>query len=166
MNMENEKYYRDIFPNLNEFYLYPNSESNDFNCISHVLGVYDMITWPTIHHNFYWLGVYDVSVESFDNLFKRKGFEKLDILDITYDENLTKIALFTNNGLPTHASLQIDEDWLVSKIGSLGIIKHDLFEIENSKYGIAKYIYVKRKYINEKILNFNEYFNNINFEKL
>ncbi len=55
-------------------------------------------------------------------------------------------------GIPTHASIQFDEFFWKSKIGELGIIKHDLFEIEDNVYGEVTQIYRKLKSTNESII--------------
>jgi hypothetical protein len=77
----------------------------------------------------------------------------MELLDFSYDPKYTKVALYTKDGIPTHASIQIDDTWWESKIGSLGIIRRDLFEIEDNTYGRVSRIYKKLKEIkNENII--------------
>ena len=47
--------------------------------------------------------------------------------------------------------IQLDIYW-ESKIGSAGIIRHDLFEIEGDSYGQLTQIYKKLKVVNEILL--------------
>jgi len=76
----------------------------------------------------------------------------MNLLDFSYDPKYIKVALYTNKGIPTHASIQIDDYYWESKIGRLGIIKHDLFEIEDNVYGEVSQIYRKTKAIKERII--------------
>jgi hypothetical protein len=76
----------------------------------------------------------------------------MNILDISYNTKYTKVALYTSDGISTHASIQVDNIWWESKIGELGIIKHDLFEIENDVYGEVVQIYRKSKAIKERVI--------------
>jgi hypothetical protein len=147
--MENKEYYRKLFPLLTDYELTPNSESKDFNCISHTLGLKDKNAWPD--GDGYWPVSNEKTKEAFDEFYEYHGFEKCS-LDFSYDPNYIKVALFLNDGFPTHASIQIDDFWWESKIGQLGIIKHDLFEIEDDVYGEVSQIYKKLKTINEVLL--------------
>jgi hypothetical protein len=79
-------------------------------------------------------------------------------LDFSYDPKYIKVALYTKNGIPTHAAIQSDKVFWESKIGEYGIIKHDLFEIEDSCYGELTQIYRKLKNLNEtKILRYYQF---------
>jgi hypothetical protein len=62
------------------------------------------------------------------------------------------LIIFCKDGIPTHAAIQIDYDWWESKIGQMGIIEHDLFEIESDIYGEVTQIYMKRKNLTERII--------------
>lgn len=154
--MENRSYYKKLFPLLIDYELLDNSESNIYNCISFTIGKKDIISWP-INELGYWPTKKELSKDSFDVFYDFHGFIKCS-LDFSYDPDFIKVALFMSNGVPTHASLQVDNDWWESKIGSLGIIRHDLFQIEDNVYGEVVQIYKKPKFINEKILYFREYF--------
>jgi len=79
----------------------------------------------------------------------------MNLLDFSYDTKYIKVALYSNKGVPTHTSIQFDEFFWESKIGELGIIRHDLFEIEDDIYGRVVQIYRKLKSTNEsKILRY------------
>ena len=167
--MEGRDYYTKLYPMLTNFKLYDNSETYFYNCISYSIGRKDVFTWPGRSVNddviSYWVGNDVVTFESFDYFYNQHGYELCGNIDIRYDPNYTKVALFIKNGIPTHASIQIDENWWESKIGVLGIIKHDLFEIEGGNYGQVEYIYKKKKEnLSESILNFDEFLKQI-FEK-
>ena len=160
MNLNNKDYYNKSYPLLTEFELYDDSEDDNYNCISYSVGVTDRGFWPIEGCDDCWYGNSEVSVESFDLFYKKYGFEKCNFIDVLHDKNYTKVALFLKNGKPTHASIQIDNDWWESKIGQLGIIKHYLFELECEIYGEVCIIYKKRIHLSEslkRILNFNNF---------
>jgi hypothetical protein len=149
--MENKLFYKKLFPLLTNYDLIPNSESDSYNCISHTIHLKEDISWP-IDTRHYWPTKRELTKESFDLFYEHHGFEKLSILDFTYNENYTKVVLYTNNNIPTHAAIQIDNTYWESKIGRLGIIRHDLFEIENDVYGEITQIYRKRNILKENLI--------------
>jgi hypothetical protein len=161
--MENKEYYKRLFPLLSDYELIPNSEKDSYNCISHTICLYDKLSWPIDSPDVYWLVKNEKTKESFEQFYEYHAFEKC-YLDFSYDSNYTKVALYTKDGIPTHASIQIDDIWWESKIGQLGIIKHDLFEIEGESYGSVSQIYRKPKRLNEII--FFENFIDVNYESL
>ena len=152
--MQSKDFYRKLYPLLTQFELITDSESYDFNCISHTIGVFDKSYWPTGDENF-WPVKKETTKECFDLFYEYHGFEKTS-LDFSYDSRYIKVALYTNNGIPTHACIQYNDIYWESKIGSLGIIRHDLFEIENNRYGQVTQIYKKLKMVNE-ILFFKDF---------
>lgn len=155
--MESKEYYKKLFPLLLNFELIPNSESIEYNCISHTLNIDNDICWPYDENN-YWPVKRELNKESFDSFYEYHGFEKIDFLDFSYDPKYIKVALYCKKGIPTHAAIQINENFWESKVGELGIIKHDLFEIENETYGEATQIYRKLKSVNERrILSFYDF---------
>lgn len=155
--MESKEYYKKLFPLLINFELIPNSESMEYNCISHTLNITNDISWPHDDNN-YWPVKRELNKDSFDSFYGYHGFEKIDFLDFSYDSKYTKVALYCNKGIPTHASLQVNYGYWESKIGQLGTIRHDLFEIEGNIYGDVVQIYRKLKNINEtKILKYHQF---------
>ena len=159
--MENKEYYKKLFPLLTDYELIPNSESEEYNCISHTLNINDDISWPFDDNNYWPVDRY-LNKESFDKFYEYHGFEKMYSLDFSYDPHSIQVALYTNNDIPTHASIQVDDIWWESKIGRLGIIRHDLFEIEDDVYGSFVQIYRKLKSTNEsKILRYYQFIKNI-----
>ena len=149
--MENKEYYRKLFPLLTDYDLVPNSESEKYNCISHTIGRNDVSSFPLGDDTDYWPVINEKTKESFDKFYEYHGFEKCS-LDFSYDPSYIKVALFLNKGIPKHASIQVDDFWWESKIGRLGILKHDLFEIEDDVYGKVDQIYKKLKTTNEVLL--------------
>ncbi len=157
--MENKSLYKRLFPLLTDYDVYFNSESYKYNCISHTINIDNRNSWPT-NPKFYWPVKRELTKESFDLFYEYHGFVKCS-LDFSHDVKYIKVALFCNNiGTPTHASIQVANDWWGSKIGSLGIIKHDLFEIEDLIYGEVTQIYKKLKRLDERILSFGEFIEN------
>jgi hypothetical protein len=132
----------------------------EYNCISHTLNINNDISWPFDNNN-YWPVSRDLTKESFDKFYEFHGFEKMNLLDFSYEPKYIKVALYTNKGIPTHAAIQVDEFFWESKIGELGIIKHDLFEIEDNVYGEVTQIYRKLKPTNEsRILRYYQFIKN------
>ena len=150
--MLGDDYYKRLFPLIIDFELLPNGESYDFNCISHTIGIDDDICWPHIDGDYYWPVKKETTKECFDLFYEYHGFEKIKFLDFSYDPKYTKVALYTKNGIPTHACIQHNYIYWESKIGSAGIIRHDLFEIEGDSYGQLTQIYKKLKVVNEILL--------------
>jgi hypothetical protein len=119
--MENKEYYRELFPLLTDYELIPNSEDNKYNCISHTIGIKDKYYWPyedeqEYYFEYSWSVKNEISNESFDEFYKYHGFEKMDLLNFFYDPKYIKVALYTNNGIPTHAAIQVDDVYWESKV--------------------------------------------------
>lgn len=152
--MENKEYYKKLFPLLIDYELLPNSESISYNCISHTVGIKSEIIWPEPNDRS-WPVERELNKNAFDNFYEYHGFEKC-YLDFSYDPGYIKVALYINNNKPTHACIQYDDKYWESKVGQLGIIRHDLFEIEDNIYGQVVQIYKKSKKINE-ILYFKDF---------
>lgn len=167
--MITKEYYKNLFPLLNDYELITNSENSNYNCISHTLGYKNKWSWPFDEnveyirkYNIYWTVKNEKSKESFDLFYEYHGFEKINSLNFIYDPKYIKVALYTNKGIPTHAAIQSDDVFWESKIGELGILRHDLFEIENDVYGEVTQIYRKLKNINEsKILKYYQFIRNL-----
>jgi hypothetical protein len=151
--MEDKEYYKKLFPLLVDYELIHNSESDDYNCISYTIGVKSEIIWP--NYEFEWPVKRDLSKESFDSFYEYHGYEKCS-MDFSYDPIYTKVALYINVDKCTHACIQYNDVFWESKIGSLGIIRHDLFELEDDVYGKVVQIYRKLKKVNE-ILSFKDF---------
>jgi len=153
--MLDSNYYKLSFPLIIDFEILPNSESYEYNCISHTIGINNDISWPHTNGDYYWPVIKKTTKESFDLFYEYHGFKKAS-LDFSYDSRYIKVALYTNKGIPTHACIQYNDIYWESKIGSAGIIRHDLFEIENDTYGQLTQIYKKLKSVNE-ILCFKDF---------
>lgn len=161
----NKEYYKKLFPLLNDYELIHNSDNTQYNCISYSVGIKDKWSWPydeneiyEYDYDHYWPVKNELSKDAFDEFYEYHGFEKMSLLDISYDPRYIKVALYTKNGIPKHATIQKDKIFWESKIGLLGIIKHDLFEIESNSYGELTQIYRKLKNVNEtKILRYNQF---------
>lgn len=115
----------------------------------------DRHSWPSNNPDVYWPVEKIPNKKSFDQFYEYHGFEKIKQLDISYEPGYVKVALYMKNDSPKHASIQVSDYLWESKIGSLGIIRHDIFEIEGDYYGYVEQIYKKRINIDEKkIVNF------------
>lgn len=161
--MEDKSYYKRLFPLLNDYHLINNSETDKYNCISHTLNIKNISSWPhKDEQKFYWPVKRELSIEAFDEFYKYHGFIKLKYIDDRYDKNILKVGLYIKDNIPTHACVQINERFWQSKIGELGVIVHDLYELESNVYGAIKCIYVKKK----SILKFNEHIYYNSLEKI
>ena len=67
--MENKEYYKKLFPLLVDYELIPNSESYNYNCISHTIGLKNEIIW-TEPNDRYWPVERELTKYAFDNFYE------------------------------------------------------------------------------------------------
>ena len=82
--MESKEYYKKLFPLLSNYELVPNSESYLYNCISHTININSIPSWPT-DPDYYWPVKREVTKEAFDLFYEYHGFQKLNLIDFSYD---------------------------------------------------------------------------------
>ena len=130
MNLE------DTFPNLrNKNYKITSSQSTDYNCIAWAVHDTDTWWWPDPNNIGYWpqnVPRY-VSLEVFIKAFETLSYKICSSGE--YEEGIEKIAIFTKDGIPTHAARQINPFFWTSKIGRDVDIYHEIDGVSDSLYG-------------------------------
>ena len=133
------------FPNLIDFDIYPNTESEKYNCISYSLGLWYKWSWPTGNEYRYWpIPNKTETKKAFDEFYLHHGYSLIDINNIGYESGYTKVALFVKDNIPKHAAIQLDNTHWESKMGFYEIIKHKLNELEGGIYGNIIQLYSKK----------------------
>jgi hypothetical protein len=74
--MESKEYYKILFPLLTEYYLVPNSESEEYNCISYTIGRNGVSSFPLVDNTDYWPVRNEKTKQAFDEFYEYHGFEK------------------------------------------------------------------------------------------
>lgn len=116
------------------------SEDSAYNCIAWaVASDTERWWWPPGGNGSYWPeGISkDVSVAAFIEAFALAGFE--ECLDATPEDGYEKLALYTNDGQPSHAARQLPSGKWTHKIGQNVDIETTLKGVEDSltRYGRA-----------------------------
>lgn len=150
--MNNDSYYiiRSVPSLLNDqLYKTTSPSTRDYNCVAWALGRNDVWYWPPLgkeqEPDEYWpKGVPDdEKIQTFINVMKLEGFTLCE--DTEYDEDYTKIALFSQDGLCSHACRQISSNLWTSKMGPLNDIQHSSPQtLEGDFYGKV-HCYMKRR---------------------
>jgi hypothetical protein len=129
--------YRQAFPNLTDDNHKKTSEfCPTYNCIGYAAGT--RLWWqpkPLVGGKRYWPpGVpQEETLDAYIKAYEFKGYSVCQ--DGFLEEGYEKVALFTLNGIPKHAALQLDEHCWTSKLGKSEDISHHLRDIEGSVYG-------------------------------
>jgi hypothetical protein len=115
-----------IFPGLAYSYFKVTSpEEPRYNCIAFAAGDDKEWWWPDIYS--YWPPNVprEETIGSFIEAFTTLGYTSCQ--DGNYENGFIKIAIFVDdNGVPTHAALQLSKGNWISKCGELEDIEHDL----------------------------------------
>jgi hypothetical protein len=108
-----------------------------YNCIAHAAGANNRRWWPTFRPDGYWPpGVPVVeTLDAFIKAFATLGYEVCD--DGGFENGFEKVAIFTKDGIPTHAARQIDATNWTSKLGFSYDISHFLDAVGGGPYGAA-----------------------------
>ncbi|MGD0970493.1 MAG: hypothetical protein ABSA04_03680 [Desulfobaccales bacterium] len=132
-----------IFPGLSHSHLKVTSpEEPRYNCIAFAAEDDQEWWWPDIDS--YWPPNVprEETISSFIAAFVTLGYTTCQ--DENYEDGFIKIAIFVDdNGVPTHAALQLANCKWTSKCGELEDIEHDLNALcgPNPAYGkIARYM--------------------------
>ncbi|HOB70603.1 MAG TPA: hypothetical protein PLD55_06520 [bacterium] len=134
-------------------FLFPNSQkepftetspaTNSYNCIAWAANDNSKWYWPENHC--YWPeGVEKKeTIDSFIKMFSTFGYEICS--DGLCEEGIEKIVIFSDeNGKPTHAARQIDENFWTSKLGREIDVSHTLNAMCNGDYGNPA-VFMKRR---------------------
>lgn len=108
------------------------------------MGVTTIKWWPSFKPDYYWPG--DIpSVESLDafiQAFGRLGYRVAH--DGSFIEDIEKVAVYTKDGIPTHAAIQVGPDKWQSKLGDWYDIEHSESAVTGGDYGNIA-VYLERK---------------------
>ena len=121
------EFVRDAFPNLtSENYRITSPTSWEYNCIVWAVGITDNWWWPVLGR--FWPP--DVpreeTLEAFLAAFTTYGFSLCTSPDV--ESRLEKIALYSLEAIPTHATRQLSNGWWTSKLGPSFDIEHSNLE--------------------------------------
>ncbi len=133
---------------------FPNMADDDFQALSSYDKRYNCYAWAMgIRDQFIW----DIGTrtEPYDAAFEALGYTPIDTLDLAYDPDVERVALYGHPTHPgaqdsaydwsvTHAALQRpqDEGWWTSKIGDMPLIRHrDADDVGGPAYGEVFRVY-------------------------
>jgi hypothetical protein len=129
------------FPNLKAAkFKVTSCPDTKYNCIAWAAGDTKNFWWPT---GGYWPdGVpRELTLDAFTRAFATQGYTPCD--DVRYEEGFEKIAIYAEDGKPTHAARQIGPQKWTSKLGRFADISHPLTGVEGTEYG-RKVIVMRR----------------------
>lgn len=129
---------RNLFPLLTQ-YIETSPATEDYNCIAWACGDNTKWWWPD--PSVYWpSGIRcDETIAAFDELFASGG--AFEVTTESLEVGIVKIALFAQNGIPTHAARQLANGTWTSKLGKAIDIAHSLRELEGGNYGTVAKLY-------------------------
>lgn len=130
------------FPNLTPDRVHVTSPVDKrYNCIAWAAGDNRRWWWPAAQA--YWPpgAPRIVAVESFVAAYGTQGFRP--VAGSALEPGKEKIALYTLNGIPTHAARQLQNGRWTSKCGGNVDLEHELSELEGPSYGQATHFLVR-----------------------
>ncbi len=133
------------FPNsLIEPFVVTSVATGNYNCIAWAVEDTTRFYWAGPKEFFYWLPNIqrNETIEAFVELFAHFGYEKCN--NGLKEKGYTKIALFAEDGIPTHAARQLPSGLWTSKLGILEDVRHSLYAISDGLYG-SVVLTMKRK---------------------
>lgn len=133
------------FPNSSdEPFIQTSHEDPNYNCIAWAAEDNTRWYWPDPYGIYYWPSEIprENTVQAIINLYEFLGYEKCE--NGCYEESFTKIAVFSNEDIPTHAARQLGNGYWTSKLGPNIDVEHSIFSIENGVYGEVTQ-YLRRK---------------------
>lgn len=142
--MSLEKKIRQGFERLQPGDLTVTSDTTEkYNCIAWAVGDHTNWWWPS--HGYYWPeGVErSITIEAFTAAFSTVGFKPC--ADGKHADGVEKLALFTKNGKPTHASFSLPNGKWASKLGRDHDIEHLSVEgIGGAEYGDPTHFFCRK----------------------
>ena len=135
-----------MFPNLKtQPYSITSPNDKKYNCIAWVLNDNQNHWWPQQYSAWPDDIPRQNSIDSFIKLFEKEGYKETK--NSAYQSGYQKIALYVGeDGLPKHATKQLNNGLWTSKLGQAVDIKHTLDGLEGPKpsYGKVSLIFQKR----------------------
>lgn len=130
---------------LSEGYSVESVETWDYNCIAFAADIQDQWWWPDANGDCEWPpGVKrEVTLERFIEAYGTRGYKKCWFS--LCQRRFERIAIYTLNGIPTHAAKQLPDGRWKSKLGPWEDIEHKTIKaVEEYIYGKAV-VYMKRR---------------------
>ncbi len=138
-------HHRASYPKLTESNYAVTSESTvTYNCICWAYGRDDVWMWPN-SIDAYWPEETEDNddIRAIISIFRHQGYTECENGEL--EEGYEKVAVYTNENQPTHATRQLLSGKWTSKLGGLEDIEHDSLEVlENGLYGKAT-TFLKKK---------------------
>ena len=134
------------FPNLRKGeYRVTSPETNDYNCLAWAVGC-DSDWWQPPPGNYWPDGVsVEITLASWRAIFESLGYEVC--ADAGFEAGFEKVAIFVGgDGLPTHASRQLENGFWTSKLGHWQDIEHQRLDaladssVTDSLYGTVSLV--------------------------
>ena len=132
------------FPGLREsFFEITSPPTNSYNCIAWAAS--DTLRWWWPAPEYFWPN--DVAttstLDAFVSVYEGMGFMSCD--DSAPENEFERIAIFVDaDGIPSHASRQLETGRWTSKLGNADDIEHDLCALEGDHYGKVALIMKRR----------------------
>lgn len=128
---------------------FPGLAKSHFEITSDPNALYNCIAWAAgDDQHFWWPGAFwprslgkQVTRENFVQAFETRGYAVCAHPDP--EVGFEKVALYEDNGIPTHAARQLADGRWTSKLGSFHDIAHSLDALNGDQYG-APVLYMKR----------------------
>jgi hypothetical protein len=135
----------DVFPGLrNQPFQIRSSRDGRYNCIAYAAGDRGNWWWPDAAGDDKWPegALRAETVDAFSDAFGTLGYVVCD--DAGVEPGYEKIALFALDGVPKHASRQLQSGRWISKLGMREDIEHSLDDVAGAIYGSVVLV-MKRK---------------------
>ena len=126
------------FPNiLNEHFVITSDLTTSYNCIAWAFGDNTKWYWPAECFSYWPPNIKNVvDDESFIQLYGLIGYAVCENNSLEWGKE--KIAIYTLNGVPTHAARQLENGYWTSKLGEWHDVEHSAIALNNSPdYGDA-----------------------------
>lgn len=131
------------FPQLTDIVNKKTSDATPlYNCIAWAFGDNTRHWWPNAARSFWPLATQGLSpMEAFMAWFSADGWTLTT--DDSFSAEFIKVALYSKNGDPTHASRLIGDGVWTSKLGPFIDISHGFLDLNGPEYGSVHNIFMK-----------------------
>jgi hypothetical protein len=131
------------FPSLvNSGYRITSRATSEYNCIAWAAGECDRWWWPD--SEYYWPEnvPHSISLDAFIAAYATLGYTPTT--EIVHEPGVEKIAIYTRDGKPTHASRQLPSGRWTSKLGNAEDIEHAFDDLIGQIYGTISCILARK----------------------
>jgi hypothetical protein len=125
-----------LFPNLGQDnYQLTSPRDRGYNCVAWAAGQSNQWWEPDQFNQYYWpRGIpREYSLEAYEFAYAQLGYEKCQTHCV--EDGFEKIAIFTKDGVPTHAARQLESGKWTSKLGRDVDLEHGLHALSGIEYG-------------------------------